>query len=41
MADEEVINPKPEIEEACKPSCIKAWLQYEVWLLFCTLRNFL
>ena len=39
MSDEEVINPKPEIEEACKPSCIKAWLQYEVCLLSCPVRN--
>jgi len=29
MSDD-VVNPKPEIEEACKPKCIKAWLEYEV-----------
>jgi hypothetical protein len=30
MSDEEIVNPKPEIEESCKPKCIKAWLEYEV-----------
>jgi ubiquinol-cytochrome c reductase subunit 6 len=29
MADEEVINPKPLVEEKCKPQCIKAFLKYE------------
>lgn len=29
MSDD-VVNPKPEIEEGCKPKCIKAWLEYEV-----------
>jgi hypothetical protein len=30
MDEEEAVNPKPEIEESCKPKCIKAWLEYEV-----------
>ncbi|KAI8106031.1 hypothetical protein M9435_000581 [Picochlorum sp. BPE23] len=29
MDEEEAVNPKPEIEESCKPKCIKAWLEYE------------
>jgi len=30
MSDEEPLNPKPELEEACKPRCIKALLEYQV-----------
>jgi hypothetical protein len=30
MSEEEPVNPKPELEEACKPACIKAWLEYQV-----------
>lgn len=30
MSDEEPVNPKPELEEACKPRCIKALLEYQV-----------
>jgi ubiquinol-cytochrome c reductase subunit 6 len=29
MADEEIVNPIPEIEEACRPQCVKALLAYE------------
>ena len=29
MADEEIVNPKPEIEEACRPQCVKSLLAYE------------
>ena len=29
MAEEEIVNPKPEIEEACRPQCVKALLAYE------------
>lgn len=28
MADEEV-NPQIEVEESCKPQCVKAWLEYQ------------
>lgn len=30
MADEEVVCPKPELEERCKPRCVKYLLEYEV-----------
>jgi len=30
MSEEEPVCPKPEIEEACKPKCIKLWLEYQV-----------
>ena len=29
MAEEEIVNPRPEIEEACRPQCVKALLAYE------------
>ena len=29
MADEEPVNPQIEVEEACKPQCVKAWLVYQ------------
>ena len=29
MADEEGVCPKPEIEESCKPHCIKELLAYQ------------
>jgi ubiquinol-cytochrome c reductase subunit 6 len=29
MAEEEIVNPIPEIEEACRPQCVKALLAYE------------
>ena len=29
MADEEPVNPQLEVEESCKPQCVKAWLEYE------------
>eukprot|EP00240_Pyramimonas_obovata_P019041 CAMPEP_0118933272 /NCGR_PEP_ID=MMETSP1169-20130426/11860_1 /TAXON_ID=36882 /ORGANISM="Pyramimonas obovata, Strain CCMP722" /LENGTH=69 /DNA_ID=CAMNT_0006876011 /DNA_START=82 /DNA_END=291 /DNA_ORIENTATION=+ len=29
MSDEEPVDPKPEIEEACKPRCVKALLAYQ------------
>ena len=29
MADEEPVNPRPEIEEACRPQCVKPMLEYE------------
>ncbi len=35
MDEEESVNPKPEIEESCKPKCIKAWLEYEVCWMIC------
>jgi len=27
--DEDPVDPRIEIEEACKPSCTKAWSEYE------------
>ena len=30
MADEEPVNPQIELEEACKPQCVKALLEYQV-----------
>lgn len=30
MADEEPVNPQIEVEESCKPQCVKAWLEYQV-----------
>jgi hypothetical protein len=32
MADEEPVNPQIEVEESCKPQCVKAWLEYQVRL---------
>jgi hypothetical protein len=29
MAEEEIVNPQIELEEACKPQCIKALLAYQ------------
>ncbi|KAL4423424.1 hypothetical protein ABPG77_010002 [Micractinium sp. CCAP 211/92] len=29
MADEEPVNPQIEVEESCKPQCVKAWLEYQ------------
>jgi hypothetical protein len=29
MADEEPVNTQLEVEEACKPQCVKAWLEYQ------------
>eukprot|EP00249_Psilotum_nudum_P006522 c19844_g1_i1 orf=171-386(+) len=31
MSDEadELVDPKPEIEELCKPKCVKQWLEYQ------------
>jgi hypothetical protein len=29
MSEEEVVNPQIELEEACKPQCIKALLAYQ------------
>jgi len=29
MSDEEVVDPKSDIEESCKPSCIKQLLAYQ------------
>lgn len=34
MSDEEVVCPKPELEETCKPQCIKYFLEYQVHLTF-------
>ena len=30
MSDDEPVNPKPEIEEKCRPACVKHWIAYEV-----------
>nr|UER43497.1 ubiquinol-cytochrome C complex reductase hinge protein [Viscum album] len=27
--DEEVVDQKAYLEEACKPKCVKQWLQYQ------------
>lgn len=32
MAEEEVVNPQIEVEESCKPQCVKALLAYQVRL---------
>ncbi|KAH7836061.1 hypothetical protein Vadar_032372 [Vaccinium darrowii] len=29
MADEEPVDPKKELEEACKPKCVKHLLEYK------------
>jgi hypothetical protein len=29
MSEEEIVNPQIELEEACKPQCIKALLAYQ------------
>ncbi|XP_057830893.1 cytochrome b-c1 complex subunit 6-1, mitochondrial [Cryptomeria japonica] len=29
MSDEEPVDPKHEIEESCKPKCVKPLLQYQ------------
>lgn len=34
MAEEEPVNPQQEVEESCKPQCVKAWLEYQA-SLFC------
>jgi hypothetical protein len=30
MADEEPVNPQLEVEESCKPQCVKLLLEYQV-----------
>jgi ubiquinol-cytochrome c reductase subunit 6 len=30
MSDEEPVDPKAEIEDSCKPRCIKSYLEYKV-----------
>lgn len=30
MAEEEPVNPQIEVEESCKPQCVKALLAYQV-----------
>ncbi|KAF5743946.1 hypothetical protein HS088_TW08G00534 [Tripterygium wilfordii] len=30
MADEEPVDPKKHLEEACKPKCVKPLLEYKV-----------
>ena len=30
MADEEPVCPKPQIEESCRPRCVKALLELQV-----------
>lgn len=32
--EEEVVDPKPEVEDSCKPRCVKQLLSYEVRHLF-------
>ena len=29
-ADDEPVDPKPEVEESCKPKCVKQLLAYQV-----------
>uniref|UniRef100_A0A061R170 Cytochrome b-c1 complex subunit 6 n=1 Tax=Tetraselmis sp. GSL018 TaxID=582737 RepID=A0A061R170_9CHLO len=29
MSDEDPVCPKPELEEKCKPSCVKALVEYQ------------
>lgn len=29
MSDEEPVDPKHEVEESCKPKCVKPLLQYQ------------
>lgn len=29
MSDEEPVSPQGEVEESCKPQCVKAWLEYQ------------
>jgi len=29
--EEEPVDPKPEVEESCKPRCVKQLLAYQVW----------
>lgn len=33
MSDEDPVCPKPEIEESCKPKCVKYLLQYQVSII--------
>ncbi|XP_059653368.1 cytochrome b-c1 complex subunit 6-1, mitochondrial isoform X1 [Cornus florida] len=35
MADEEAVDPKKLLEEACKPKCVKQLLEYQVKMDMC------